>query len=202
MRIREKNLFRMSLITLLFSMAVPHIGAQQTVVSVFPTSYTVPEIGVTFVINVTIQDVNNLYGWELKLYYPNDILNGTGVTEGPFLKTGGMSTFFWVQEFTDSYNETHGRVWVSCTRLATAPGVDGDGALASITFNSTSLNGPSVLHLADVILGDPAATEIPCTLYDGEVTVVPEFPLALISPLFMALLMVVTILARKRLARK
>lgn len=183
----------------LFTIAVANVKAKPTVVSVFPTSSTVPEIGVSFVINISIQDVIDLYFWELKFYYPNDILNGTGVEEGPFLKSGGKSTLFWVHEFKDSYDETRGCVWVSCTRTRpTIDGVDGDGVLVSITFNSTSLDGPSVLHLADVVLGNSETTQIRCTLSDGEVTVVPEFPFALFLPLYMVLTITVVLWARKR----
>jgi len=177
-------------------MSVVRVGAQQTTVSVFPASYTAPDIGVTFTINVTVHNVTNLYAGEFKLYYPSSILNGSSISEGPFLKTGGVSTAFMVYEFTDAHNETHGCVGVLCTRVGVEIGVEGDGVLAMITFNSTSLGGPSVLHLADVKLGDANATEIPCTAVDGEATVIPEFPAFLVMPLFIIVTLVVVALLR------
>jgi len=176
-----------SIIFILASIAITHVGAQQATVYVFPASYTVSSIGLPFTVNISIQNVNNLYGYEFKLYYPNDFLNGTSVTDGPFLKTGNVSTFFYISQFTDAYNETHGLVNVFCLRLVDV-GVDGNGVLTTITFNSTLSSSPEILHLVDVKLSDPDAQPIPCTTLNGEVSVVPEFPTAF----FLLFLMVLT----------
>jgi hypothetical protein len=191
-------------VSLLFVFAVmtpTRANVQQTVVYVSPAVYTVPSVGSTFSVNISIQSVTNLYGWEFKLYYPNSILNGTAVTEGPFLKAGGISTFFLVADFTDGYNATQGRVSVMCIRInPDAPGVDGDGVLATITFNTTSSAGPESLHLADVNLSDPNATKIPYVKIDGEVTVVPEFSTILILPLIMIITLTTIILRKKNVS--
>ena len=177
---------------ILTSVTLTLTSAQQTTVRIVPASQTVPNVGLTFSVNVTVENVENLYGYEFKLYYPNDVLNGTGVTEGPFLKTGGIPTLFSVAKFTDHYNATHGLSNVLCLRMqGDAPGVNGSGTLATITFKSTATNGPRILHLADIKLSDPTPASIPFTAADGEVTVVPEFPIALVLPL----LIVSTLLA-------
>jgi hypothetical protein len=183
---------------MLASMIIMRAGAQQATVEVVPASYTVPNVGLTFSANVTVQGVENLYGYEFKLFYSNDILNGTSVTQGPFLKTGGASTFFYVAEFTDGYNATHGLLNVVSLRTATnATGVNGTGTLATVTFKSVSANGPRNLSLADVKLSDPNSTPIPYAALDGEVTVLPEFPATLLIPLFMALTLVAIMLNKK-----
>lgn len=169
---------------ILASMTMTLVAAQQTVVYVSPASYTVPSVGLTFAVNVTVENVSNLYGWEFKLYYPNSVLNGTRVAEGPFLRTGGAATFFLRANFTDDYNSTHGLVDAICTRMgAEVLGLSGSGTLATVTFKSVSTSGPEVLHIDDVKLLDPNVTRIPCATADSEVTVVPEFPEALILPL-------------------
>ena len=189
-----------SVLILVFALALISlrpVKAQEATVYVSPAAYTASNVGSTFSVNISVQDVKNLYGWEFKLYYPNSILNGTTVTEGPFLKAGGQQTYFLVSNFTDDYYTTQGRLSVLCLRVnPDAPGVDGNGVLATITFNSTSRNGPEGLHLADVKLSDPNATRIPCVTVDGEVTVVPEFPLTL--PLLM-ILPLAAIALRKRI---
>jgi hypothetical protein len=179
-----------SILTLILTLAlinVRQVKAQEATVYVSPAVNTVSSIGSTFSVNISIQNVTNLYGWEFKLYYPNHILNGTSATQGPFLKTGGVQTFFMVANFTDDYYHTpQGLVTLLCLRVdPDAPGVNGNGVLVTITFNSTSNNGPEGLHLDEVKLSDPNATQIPCTVIDGEVTVVPEFPMILILPLLM-----------------
>ena len=66
----------------LFSMAIVRVEAQTAVVRVVPAEYTVLDTGLIYSINITIENVTNLYAWGFKLYYPNDILNGTSYTEG------------------------------------------------------------------------------------------------------------------------
>ena len=172
-----------TLLLIIFLASVPYteLSLQSTVVSITPESYTVPDVGLTFTLNISIQNVNNLYAWEITLYYPNDILNGTTITEGPFLKTGNQPTFFSIIEFNDTYDNTHGRLIAFCSRLKQdTPGVSGNGTLATITFKSKSTNGPKTLHLEDVKLLDPNLNEIPYTTADSEIKVIPEHPTTLI----------------------
>lgn len=185
------------LIILLGNITCVGVGAQPTVVSILPESYTAPNIGLNFTVNISIQNVNNLYAWELTLYYPNDILNGTAIDEGPFLKTGNQPTFFHIIEFNETYNNTHGRITALCSRLKPdTPGASGDGVLATITFTSKSTNGPKTLHLEDVHLFDSNSNEIPCTTTNSEVTVIPELPTTL-TPLILAASTILAIAIRK-----
>jgi hypothetical protein len=79
----------------------------------------------------------------------------------------------------------------------TSAGVDGNGVLATITFNPTSNDGLESQHLDDVKLGDPDPTPIPCVTVDGEVTVLPEFPTALALLLLMIMRCMIIILRKK-----
>jgi len=173
--------------------------AQQTTVQVIPVSCTVENVGLTFNVNVTIQNVNDLFGYEYKLYYPNSILNGTSVTQGPFLKTGGIQTFFVIPNFIDHFNTTHGVLNVLCSRLGNLSGVSGSGTLTTVTFKSTSTNGPKILHLADVKLSDSNLSAISFATFDSEVTVVPEFPVIWILPAFAILTLIAVTLGKKNL---
>lgn len=174
------------------------VDAAQATVFVSPAAYTVLSVGSTFSVNVSVQGVQNLYGWEFKLYYSNRILNGTSAVEGPFLKSGGANTFFVLANFTDNYSATQGQVNLLCLRTGEVSGVDGNGTLATITFISTSTNGPETLHLADVKLSDPNAAQIPSATVDGEATVIPELPSALIL-LLLTIVASVAVALRKRI---
>jgi hypothetical protein len=186
------------LIGVLASMFVFQVKGQQATVSVVPASITVPTVGSTLDLNVTVEGVVDLYGWALKLYYPNDILNGTSVTEGPFLKTGGFQTNFFKFNFTDNYNATFGIVDVLDLRNGDVQGANGSGTLVTITFTSTSRGGPQALHLAGISLSDSNTTAINFTSSDGEVTVIPEYPTALILPLLIGSTLAVYSLRRKK----
>ncbi len=173
---------------LLIVSGTTHMGAgeQQTTVYIYPESHTVPDVGLEVTVNISIQNVVDLFGWELKLYYPNNILNGSSATEGPFLSTGRVFTLFSVHIFTDAYNETHGLLNVFCLRTdAESGGADGDGVLATVIFTSKSTNGPKILQLDNVKLADSNADSIPCVTVNGEITVIPEFPTMLL-PLALA----------------
>jgi hypothetical protein len=127
----------------------------------------------TFLVNITVTDVIDLAAWQLALYYESAVLNGTNYAEGPFLKSGGANTFFFVVNFTDNYNATHGQAFFACAIYnpggGVLPGVDGTGTLASISFKVIG-GGGSILHLDDTILDDSAEppNHIPHTLVDGE----------------------------------
>jgi hypothetical protein len=144
-------------------------------VAIATTIYVEPQLnikgeGEDFSVNIVIADVADLCGWEFKLYYSNSFLNGTDITEGSFLKTGG-TTFFYVVSFTDTYNATHGLVRAACT-LLTPTGVNGDGDLAKIKFKTKGA-GETALRLADTILVDSATSPnaIPHMVSDGLVRV-------------------------------
>lgn len=141
-----------------------------------PTLYidpqtTIAEVDETFSINVSVAEVTDLYGWEFKLYYLNDILNATEVTEGPFLKAGGNTYFTGGPSETEGilndYNTTHGRIHIWCTLLEEIPGVNGTGPLATITFKATK-TGTSNLALSKTFLINSKVIEIPHETIDGD----------------------------------
>jgi len=140
-----------------------------TVLYVNPSTI-MTSVGDTFSVNITISGVNDLGGWEFKLYYLSLNLNGTDLVEGPFLKQGG-STYFAIINFTDNYNSTHGIAWVTCALLGTGMEVDGNGTLAIITFKAQHL-GTSVLSLSDTWLSD--SEPIPHVALNGIVHVLPH----------------------------
>jgi len=172
------------------------ISAGSTRVSIDPPSLTVGAVGDSFISNVSISDVANLYGYEFKLYYNSTVMNGTQVIEGSFLESGG-SAFFRVVNFTDHYDSTQGLVSIVCTLIGNVSGISGGGVLATIKFKSLALADSAGLHLADVELRDPYLSPIPHENVDGTVTVVPEFTsLVIFLTLIAASLFVV--LVRKR----
>ena len=162
-----------------------------------PTSLTNPSSPFTVDINIT--GVQDLYGWEFRLYYNSTLLNGSSVSEGPFLSSAG-STWFRTINFTDNYNATHGIVWLTCTLLGDVQGVTGSGDLASITFKTTGQTGTTLLNLdATKLTGydyqNKRLTLMSHNAVDGSVTIsvpVPEFPFG--AALEIALIGVITYL--------
>lgn len=158
------------LLILFLSLFFPfRVMASITTLSVQPKITKIWGIDETLNINITITDVNNLYGWEARIYYDPKILNGTNIVEGPFLKSGGST--YNITSFDDNYNSTHGRAMVAFTLIGNVSGVSGIGVLATITFKTKGL-GVSLLDFAETRLGDPNSIQIFHNVADGAVQVV------------------------------
>jgi hypothetical protein len=146
-----------------------NVSASYTILSVQSQPSRVWGAGEQFEVSVSVADVSDLYGWELKLYYSSALLNGTSVTEGPFLKDVG-STFFF-SSFDDNFNATHGRMTASCALIGNISGVSGNGIILSVAFKTKAL-GVSLLALSDTRLGKPTSELIPHTVANGAVEIV------------------------------
>ena len=146
-----------------------------TTILITPSEISGLTIGDTFAVNVSVTDVDDLAGWEFKLYYRSQVLNATEATEGPFLSSA-RSTMFLTINFTDNYNSTHGRIWLTCALLGLGAGASGSGTLATIVFKITGA-GHSPLSLLETKLVDatpvpPGPQPIPHTTSGGSVTVI------------------------------
>lgn len=172
-----------------------------------PASLTDPSS--PFTINIDISTVDDLYGWEFKLYYDKTILTISTVTLGPLLNNtaGTPNTWGIIKDQTDNYNATHGRVWVAQTVLGDRPGATTDsGTLATLTFTVDGVGGTTTLKLVDTkLIGYESS--IKKLIYmihdatDGSVTIsgVPEFPMGIALEIALA---VVIIYAWRRTKRK
>ena len=120
-------------------------------------------VGDTFLIDINVENVSDLYGFEFKLSYDTGVLDALNITEGPFLKSGGP-TFKAKMEI----NETTGTIYVAITLYEVEQGVNGSGTLVTIKFKAAS-SGKSLLHLYDTILGNSLGEPIPHTTKDGTV---------------------------------
>jgi len=182
------------------------MGQSTATVSVQMTTTSILNKGDNFTVNINVTNVIGLAAWQVVLFYPSSVLNGTQVEEGPFLMTGGSTTFL-VNPFTDNYNATYGILIVGDTLLGNA-NVNGSGTLANVTFTAVA-TGPCVLHLDTTGLYHGIVTElddgtnglnvneIPFTTVDGQVTIIPEFPSLAILPLFMIATIVSLVSFRK-----
>lgn len=147
----RENLWRMFLTSsLLISMAVVLVGTgvgaapQEPVVTVDPQTTTIG-VDVNFDINVTVANVTDpdLYSFEINMTFNPEILNCTGVREGPFLKQFGST--WWLPVTINNY-----RGWVLCGNAFFPPppsGATGSGTLAVVSFK-TLAEGSTALGLS------------------------------------------------------
>jgi hypothetical protein len=158
--------------------------ASPTNISIEPP-LTTTEGGKYLTVDINISGVSQLTAWQLKLYYNSTVLNGTLCTQGSFLSQIG-STFFWIIQFDDKYNATHGILEAACSLIGSTSGANGTGTLASVTFFSLN-EGNTTLHLEDTKLGDAAIppNPIPHTTTNGNVQVISTSDIAVtnVTPL-------------------
>jgi len=108
-------------------LALPVLGG--TIVSIDPADQTV-YYGETVNANIDIQNVTDLYAFDLTVYYNPALLSLTNVSEGAFLPTGGATDFFVLDD-----TSTPGSIYDIVDLLETAvSGVSGSGTLAALQF--------------------------------------------------------------------
>ena len=185
------------LVSILLIVSAPSVNAHpDAVISVDP-SYLEVDIGETFTVNVNISNVEDpgLYGYELKIYYNDTLLDATDAEypSGHFLD--GAAVFETPPIFEDNY------VLIGAIFLGDVPGATGSGVLATFEFNGTSAGDVS-LEIKGVVLLDPDGIEMGYSVNDGSVTVIPEFTSALMIFMFMAITLVVVMLKKLTASEK
>ena len=192
---KNKRLFCVAFIVT--CLALTSSAKAETTISIDPPTYEVgeSEIGETFTINIILNDVTNLWSWKVRVDWNPEILNFTETAEGPFLNNTGDTLFLWANNWTaieEGYIPE-----ISCT-LQSSVGVNGSGALATITFKSLS-PGTSNITLTETVLKEPEQEhpEISHNVNNGEVLVIPEFQPWMILPIVLTATAII-ILMKKR----
>lgn len=134
-------------------------------ISILPSSVSVAP-GQIFTLDIAVSDVTDLYAFEFDLGFNPAVLSANGVTEGPFLATGG-STFF----IEGAIDNTTGAISATGNSLLTAiAGVSGNGVLARASFTALA-PGATNINLFGILLLDSSLSGIPVTNLGGTVTV-------------------------------
>ena len=178
---RNKLFFLLSLLLLVFSQfqTGPVRAASETIVKVEPTTSSA-NTGETFTANITIENVQNLYGLEITLQWNSTILEATGLDVRTGQPDGTLCSPFLTVENT--LNQAQGKYSYVATSTTPAPPFNGSGIVVKITFNVTSLGG-SNLNLESQLYDYPPPDRWPRvslpighTTIDGSFVAIPEFP--------------------------
>lgn len=109
-------------------------------------------IGQTIEINVTVSDVQNLWGWEFSdLTFNSNVLNLTQVVEGPLLESGGQTFFLSTSSVPAVLQGDLPSVADALTQNVTA---SGSGTLATLKFTVLSA-GTSPITITKAALYTP-----------------------------------------------
>jgi hypothetical protein len=164
--------------------------------SIFTPTPTV-SAGQSFVIDVEISGVSDLYGWQLDLGFNHAVVNAGAASEGSFLTQGG-STFF----IPGSNDNVGGTVANNANTLLTAiAGVSGNGVLETFAFTATH-SGVSTFSLANVTLLDSQLNPINAVLSGASVQVSGSAAVPEPSVLSLLLMGILGCVAQSALARR
>jgi Cohesin domain/FlgD Ig-like domain len=133
-----------------------------------PVVISPQQIGAEFNVDITVTNVQNLYGISFVLNYDTNVLDvvtptSTSVVAGPFMGTNII--------FFPNVDEAGGKVSFGMTRTGNQSGVNGSGVVASVKFKSlagTSSGTAVEFSLSNVAANDPAGN--PIALADSKAT--------------------------------
>jgi hypothetical protein len=141
-----------------------------------------PAYGKTFSVNVTLENVTNLYGYEFKLLWNTTLLDCVGVKVTPPAEWG--ANYFIAKNESD---EALGRYWLAVSLLPPAQPFNGSAVLCTLTFRIAydaiyPENVTSPLDLTDTYLSDPNAEPIDHIAVDGEYWLYSTMPEIRVEP--------------------
>ncbi len=168
----RKTIFRLALITIaMLLVAIAPAAAQTgTVVRVDPAFLQVAP-SAPFTLTIQIDDVANLYAFEILVNFPPDKLEVVSANHGDFLEGPFLGLITW-----DNYA---GTVTAIVSQQNPAEPKTGSGALVTVNLRAkTEANGYAELMLTSVELSDNNGFAIPCSLQHGRVHI-EAYPLYL-----------------------
>lgn len=158
--VKRKNLGWLILTSMLiasFSM-INIVAAPVTLPTIYiDPSEIIANPGDTFTINVNINDVVDLYSYDVRIQWPRDLLQCVSATEGPFLTAN--PTIFLPKIYVDY-------IVVAATSMGAIPGVSGSGTLFTVNFMVLDA-GKCTLDIYQSTLLDHTLTPIDHIAQDG-----------------------------------
>jgi hypothetical protein len=185
-------------------------AASGTTVSAIASNST-PLLGETFTVNITIRNVENLYGLDVTfrwnssvLQVLNDVDLRLGVESHPDGVLHEISSTAKIEIIENTTSQSAGEYHIVATSVNPASSFSGSGNVAILTFNVTGL-GYSGLELETELADYPGSGEsanfIEHTDVAGSVSVIPEFPSMLMVAVFLVFATVAVAFSKKQLKR-
>jgi len=142
--------------------------------------------GSTGVVNILVEDVTDLYGFEFEITFDPTVLEVVDADpgkEGAQIGAGDFLSPDWLLDNT--VDNDSGTIAYALCQLSPSEPQSGDGVLATITWRGKTL-GTSPIHFTYVKLGATGGVEIPASAEDGQIVVVSAEPAPTGTPTPMA----------------
>jgi len=178
-------------------------GSGNTTVAVNP-QVTNALLGETIKVNITLSNVQNLYGVDVTLLWNPSALSvqnidiRLGVESHPdgVLHETPSADIFIQENITDQAN---GEYDLIATSIAPAPSFSGSGNIVIITFNVTDVGHSELILITELGDYNPSGSNlIDHTDVDGSVdSVIPEFPSAIAIVIVLILVTAATVVYKR-----
>jgi len=196
--------------TLLVICTVNVAFAQSTVVKAVASS-SQPLIGDTLTVNITVSNVQNLFGVDVTLSWDKNVLSIINATsllgvesypEGVLHETVDDP----LMVVKDLVSQEAGQYTIAATSTGSASAFNGDGEIVTLTFNVTG-TGATELSVTSKLSDKPAAGQTSNLIEhtdtaDAVDAVVPEFSSIAIVGLLLVTATTTLILSKKHLAKQ
>ncbi|MFB3889221.1 MAG: cohesin domain-containing protein [Candidatus Bathyarchaeia archaeon] len=192
-----------------FSQMAESLTPLPTVVSVEPQASTA-RVAETLTVNISISNVENLYGLDVTLSWNNSILQvlssvstlGVESHPGGVLHEAAGAPISFVE---DTASQETGEYHVVATSQSPADSFNGTGTIATLTFNVTRV-GRSPLTLYSELANHPPPDETAVFIEHQDVggsvdVVIPEFPTAAALVVLVVAATAVLLLSKRRLRK-
>ena len=158
----RKTIFRIALITIAALLAgiAPAAAQTGTIVRVDP-AYKLVRQGDEFVLTIQIDDVVNLYAFEILVSFPPDKLEVVSASHGDFLEGPFLGLITW--------DNDAGTVTAIVSQQNPTEPQTGSGRLVVITFQALGNRTDADIMLSEVTLSDHNGFVIPCSPQHGRV---------------------------------
>ena len=147
---------------------IPDDNAAQNALLSFSIDETPVRVGDTFTLNLNVENVTDLAGWQCNIVFDLNVLEAVEVSEGDFLKAEGATPFFQ----GSTIDNTAGKI----TKLSAARfsgGVSGTGRLLSVTFMAKT-TGDAQVTLTNLYAANSALETIPVSPPEIVITVADQ----------------------------
>lgn len=193
----RKLLLSISIVLVIAVALAGSARADTTTIAVYPAQLEV-DVGESYVINITVTDVDDLFLCMFRLKWNNSVLQLNSIVEGPFIKQGGSTAFMTDPLSIDDINADGKINEATCTLLGPMPGVSGNGTIATLNFTALAVGTTAIEFWEDppafeekTVLVDSLGELITHDRVDGNIDVIPEFPVSMFVALFLLMTLLV-----------
>ncbi|RKU36051.1 hypothetical protein C6496_14260 [Candidatus Poribacteria bacterium] len=133
---------------------------------VYTFSKPVIHVGDTFTLDLNVENIHDLAGWQFDIAFDAAVVEAIEVSEGDFLNPEGSATFFQ----KGSIDNATGKITKLSSARLSETGVSGRGTLLSVTFTAKTA-GQTQLSLENFQLASITGESIPAGLPEIVITI-------------------------------